>query len=68
MGFVCHDEFAQRLDAKVGERHDAVVAGPVNPDQSIFLIHFVGDVPKLVLIFAEHRRHAGDGNDVVDLC
>ena len=66
MGFVCLDEVAQRLHAKVGERHNAVVAGPVDPDQSIFLIHFVSDVPEPVLIFAEHCRHAGDGDDVVD--
>jgi hypothetical protein len=61
------DKAGERFDAKVGERHDAVVARAVDPDQSIFLIHFVGDVPQPVLALAEHFGDAGDGVDMMNL-
>src|ERR1700710_2209070 len=39
------DQVNQRLDPKVGKRHDAVVPCTLDPDQSVLLVHFDGDVP-----------------------
>lgn len=61
------DDSGERLDSEVGERHDAVVAYTVDPDQSVLLVHFVGNVPQLLLVLSEHFRDAGYGVDVVDL-
>src|SRR5262249_26587122 len=52
---------------KVGERHNAVVARTIDPDQSVLLIHFIGDVPKPVLVLAEHFGDEGDGADMMNL-
>ena len=41
--------------------------GAVDPDQTVFLVHFTGDVLQPLLVLAEHRGDAGDGLDVVDL-
>lgn len=61
------DKFGQRFDAEVGERHNALVGGTINPDLTVLGIHFVSDVPQPVLIFAEHLGNPSDGVDVVDL-
>ena len=50
-----------------GERHDAVFADPVDPDDAILGFHFVGDVDQPVLVFAEILGDAIDGVDVMDL-
>jgi hypothetical protein len=39
----------------------------VDPDQAVLLVHFVGDVPRPVLVQAGHFGDAGDGVDVVDI-
>jgi hypothetical protein len=44
------DEAGQRFGAEVGELYDAVVAWPVDPDQTVLLVHFVGNVPQLVIL------------------
>src|ERR1700709_1140859 len=48
------DQVNQRLDPKVGKRHDAVVPCTIDPDQSVLLVHFDGDVPSPTFIFPEH--------------
>lgn len=61
------DEAGQRFDAEVGERHDAVAAWPVDPDQAVLLIHFVGNVPQPVFVLAEHFGDEGDGTNMMNL-
>ena len=61
------DKVPEVLDAVVCERHDAVVAWAINPDQSVLLIHFIGDVAQPVFILAEHFRNEGDGADMMNL-
>ena len=48
------------------ERHNAVVARAVDPDQSVFLIHFVGNIPKPLLVLAEHFSDEGDGPNMMN--
>ena len=67
IGLVDLDKSGEGFDAEVGERHNAVVTRAVDPDQSVLLIHFVGDVPQPVLILAEHFGDAGDGVDMMNL-
>src|SRR4051812_24638579 len=67
IGLVDLDKAGEGFDAKVGERHDAVVARAVDPDQPVLLIHFVGDVPQPVLVLTEHVGDAGDGVDMMNL-
>src|SRR6185437_7117479 len=67
IGLVELDKAGEGFDAKVGERHDAVVARAIDPDQSVLLIHFVGDVPQPVLVLTEHVGDAGDGVDMMNL-
>ena len=38
----------------------------VFPDTIVLGIHFVGDVPQPVLVFAEVLGDTGDGGDVID--
>src|SRR6185437_6777609 len=66
-GLVDLDKVGEGFDAKVGERHDAVVARAIDPDQSVLLIHFVGDVPQPILVLPEHFGDTGDGVDMMDL-
>src|SRR5271166_5647055 len=47
------DELDETFDAEVGERHDAVVAEPLDPDHPVFRLHFKGDVVEPVDVFAE---------------
>ena len=61
------DDAGKRLDAEVGERHDAFVTWTIDPDQTILLVHFLGDILQPVLVFTEHLGDTGDGADVVDL-
>ena len=67
IGFIDLDEAGEGIDAEVGEGHDAFLTRAVDPDQAVLLIHFVGDVPQPIFVFAEHRRDTGDGVDVMDL-
>ena len=60
------DQAGERLDPKIGECHDPFVTGSIDPDEAILLVHFIGDVPQPVLVFAEHLGDAGDGINVVD--
>src|SRR5580704_11394939 len=61
------DKTGEGFDAKVGERHNAIVARAIDPDQSVLLIHFVGDVPQPVLVLAEHFSDEGNGADMMNL-
>jgi len=61
------DEFDQALDPEVGERHDALVADAMDPDDAIFRFHLHGDVKEPVLIFAKFLGDEVDGFDVRDL-
>jgi hypothetical protein len=59
------DDAGEGLDVEGGERHDAVVAWTVDPDQAVLMVHFVGDVPRPILGLAEHPGNAGNGVIVV---
>ena len=61
------DEILETFDAFFGERHDSVITRSIDPDQAVFLVHFVGNVPQPLLILPEHFGDAGDGVDVVNL-
>ena len=61
------DELDQVLDAEVGERQDAVFSDPVDPNDAILDLHFIGDVRQPVFVFAEILGDAIDGDDVMDL-
>ena len=67
IGLVDLDDTGERLDTEVGECHDGGVAYTIDPDQAVFLVHFVGNVPQPLLILPEHFGDAGDGVDVVNL-
>ena len=61
------DDAGERLDAEVGEPHDAVVAWTVDPDKAVLLVHLGCHVPQPFLILPQHLGDAGNGVDVVDL-
>lgn len=61
------DEANQRLDARIGERHDTVVSFTINPDQAVFLADFVSNIPQPVLVFTEYLDDASYGDDMMDL-
>src|SRR2546426_5746913 len=64
------DELHQGLDAEVGERHDAVFADAIDPDDAVLRIHSIGDIPQPVLVFTEILCDAtdrGDGMNFVDV-
>lgn len=67
VGFVDFDEFDEGLDSEVGERHDGVVTGAVDPDDAVLDVHFVGDLVQPIFVFAEVLGDAGDGGDAGDL-
>ena len=58
------DQTLKRLDPKICERHDAFVAWPIDPDKSILLIHFIGNVAQPVLVFTEHLGDTRNGIDM----
>src|SRR6185437_1885539 len=66
IGLVDLDKTGEGFDAKVGERHNAVVAWAIDPDQSVLLIHFVGDVPQPVLVLAKHFSDASNCSDMMN--
>src|SRR4029078_12260471 len=66
IGLVNLDKAGEGLDAKVSERHNAVVAWAIDPDQSVLLIHFVGDVPQPVLVLAKHFSDASNCSDMMN--
>jgi hypothetical protein len=61
------DELDQILDSKVGERHDAIFANTLDPDNAILDFHFIGNVVQPVLVFTQVLGDASDGRDVMDL-
>lgn len=60
------DEIDQVFDAEVGEGLDAVFSDAIDPDDAVFDLHFIGDVPQPVLIFAEVLGDAIDCGDVMN--
>ena len=63
--FVHFDQLDEVLDAEVGERHDALIARAVDPDQAILLIHFGGDVPQPVSSVLRFSLIVGFENSLV---
>jgi hypothetical protein len=61
------DELDQVLDAEVGEGQDAVFSDPIDQNDAILDLHFIGDVRQPVFVFAEILGDAIDGDDVMDL-
>ena len=55
------DQVQQRLDPKVGECHAPFVTDSIDPDESIRLVHFIGNVTQLVPVFAA-RLNSGAGS------
>ncbi len=51
--FVHALEFDQIFDIKVGERLDTVLSDAKDPDRAVLDLHFIGDVPQPVLIYAK---------------
>ena len=51
--FVHPDELDQVFDTEVGERLDTVFSDAIDPDDAVLDLHFVGDVPQPVFVFAE---------------
>ncbi len=60
------DETCECFDTKVGERHDGIFAWAIDPDQAVLLIHFVGNVPQPILVFAEHFGNTGNRVDMMN--
>ena len=58
------DEFDETLDPKVGERHDALGAGAIDPDHAVFGLHLHGDFEEPVLVFSKFLGDEVDGFDV----
>jgi hypothetical protein len=65
--FVHPDELDQVFDAEVRERLDAVFSDAIDPDDAVLDLHFVGDVPQPVFVFAEVLRDLSNGGDVMNL-
>ena len=65
--FVHADEFGQIFDSQVGERLDTIFSDAIDPDDAVLDLHFVGDVPQPVLVFAEVLRDLSNGGDVMNL-
>jgi hypothetical protein len=65
--FVHFDEIDQVLDSKIGERHNAVLADPADPDHAVLDFHLHGDVEEPILIVAKILGDAVDRRDVMDL-
>jgi hypothetical protein len=61
------EELDQGLDTDVGECHDAIVSGGEDPDETIFGIHLIRDIPRLVLIFSGIIRDTIDRGEAIDL-
>jgi hypothetical protein len=62
------DQLDQGFDPEVGECHDLVVAGLVNPDHAILGIHFHGDIVEPVDALAEIGGDAVDGRYTLNPC
>jgi transposase-like protein len=67
LGFVLADEILNGIDAVLGESHDAVVVGAVDPDQTVFRFHADGDIGEPVFVDAELSGDQGQGADGVNL-
>jgi hypothetical protein len=52
------DRAGERFDAIIGELDNLIVARTMDPGRYIFLIHFVSDTLKPVLILLEHFSDA----------
>ena len=51
----------QALNSEVGERQDPVFSDAIDPDDTVFDFHFIGDVPQPILVFSEIPGDLGDG-------
>jgi len=65
--FVHTDELDQVFDSEAGERLDAIFSDAIDPDDAVVDLHFVGNVPQPVFVFAEVLRDLSNGGDVVNL-
>lgn len=61
------DKLDQVLDSEVGERWDAVFSVAIDPDHAVLDLHFDGDVPQPIFVFAEVLGDLGNGGDVMNL-
>lgn len=53
------DENNEIIGSEVGERHHAVVAHPVDPDNAVFDIHLAGDVEQSYVKFSKSPEFWG---------
>ncbi|OAF07553.1 hypothetical protein AYJ54_37615 [Bradyrhizobium centrolobii] len=58
---------AMHINEVVGERLDTVFSDAIDPDGAVLDLHFIGDVPQPVLIYAKILGDAIDCGDVMDL-
>ena len=61
------DKILEILDTEVGERHDAVIADAVDPDDAVLDLHFGGNIPQPIFVFAKFGGDTTDRGDVMDL-
>jgi hypothetical protein len=59
------DKLDEVFNSEVGKRHDAVFSNAVDPDDAILSVHFIGDVPQPIFVFAEVLSDASDCGDVM---
>ena len=57
-------ETGERVDAEVGERHDAVVTWAIGPDQAVLGVHFGGDVPHPVVLHGRLQKESPRQNRI----
>ena len=60
------DELDQVFDSEAGERLDAIFSDALDPDDAVLDLHFAGDIPQPVLVFAEVLGDTSDGSDVMN--
>jgi hypothetical protein len=65
--FVDLDKLDEVFNSEVRKRHDAIFSNAVDPDDAVLGIHFIGDVPQPVFVFAEVLSDTGDCGDVMNL-
>jgi hypothetical protein len=60
------DQIDQVFDAEVGERHLALVVGPIDLDHAVLGLHFNSYIEQPVFVFAKFPGDAGYRFDVMD--